>query len=117
MGTSVNLPTPFGPSMTINRPECVSVVMIHLLHRVRRNNGGDFGIRRAVGCGMNQSILWDIKKCKNKDFQVTGVSLIPSLTSKKPYWFTYFLLKNLDLQHMICISYVVNLYKKQNFQP
>ncbi len=41
---------------------------------------------------MNRSVSYKIK-CKNEDFQVTEVSLIPSLTSKEPHWFTYFWLQ------------------------
>ena len=37
---------------------------------------------------MNHSIDYKIK-CVNKDFQVTEVSLMPNLTLKKPYKFTY----------------------------
>lgn len=41
---------------------------------------------------MNQSASYKIK-CKNEDFQVTEVSLMPALTSKKPHQFTYFWLQ------------------------
>ena len=49
-----------------------------------------------LNISMNQSASYKIK-CKNEDFQVTEVSLMPSLASKKPHRFTYFWLQKSGL--------------------
>ena len=68
----------------------------------------------SSNCYMNQSIRYKIK-CKNEDFQVTEVSLMPSLTSKKPHWFTYFWFQKsgfTTFDGLDCIKTFLNLILK-----
>ncbi|HBW47365.1 TPA: tRNA pseudouridine(13) synthase TruD [bacterium] len=49
-------------------------------------------------------------KCKNEDFQVTEVSLMPPLTSKKPPQFTYFWLQKSGLTTFDVLDYIKSFF-------
>src|SRR3989344_7225869 len=59
---------------------------------------------------MNQSVNYKIK-CKNEDFQVTEVSLMPSLTSKKPHRFTYFWLQKSGFTTFDILDHIKTFFK------
>lgn len=59
---------------------------------------------------MKQPITYKIK-CKNEDFQVTEVSLMPSLPSRKPHYFTYFLLQKSGYTTFDALEYIKNFFK------
>ena len=50
-------------------------------------------------------------KCKNEDFQVTEVSLMPSLASKKPPRFTYFWLQKSGLTTFDILDCIKSFFK------
>lgn len=59
---------------------------------------------------MNQSAGYKIKY-KNEDFQVTEVSLMPNLTSKKPRQFTYFWLQKSGFTTFDGLDYIKKFFK------
>ncbi|MEK7088950.1 MAG: tRNA pseudouridine(13) synthase TruD [Patescibacteria group bacterium] len=59
---------------------------------------------------MNHSIDYKIK-CVNKDFQVTEVSLMPNLTLKKPYKFTYIWLQKSGFTTFEALEQIKTFFK------
>ena len=59
---------------------------------------------------MKQLISYKIK-CKNEDFQVTEVSLMPSPSSRKPDHFTYFLLQKSGYTTFDALEYIKDFFK------
>lgn len=59
---------------------------------------------------INMPVSYKIK-CKNEDFQVTEVSLMPTLTSKKPHQFTYFWLQKSGFTTFDGLDHIKKFFK------